>query len=318
MTIRTGSRIRLTKRALVMAGVEASYNVDPTLSLSTDAVLAMAPNYSLKPTVLSRNFVREDLSPLGTRIGRKIATLEFEVEVRGNGSSSPGVVGNACIFGRLLRGCGYAQSAVTGTATIETPTNTTGNTNNPTWAKSGASSLRNRQQYIITCVKGGASATAKLRVSQGHPCDPTDASILQEGVTASVSSGSTMTVTVNTADPLAPTIAVGGTFQAGTVLTATILGVTFTYTVVSGDSNNTGAAASFAAVIDPNALITASASSGTITLGYASYAAGCCRDLGHHGHDAGFQWLHCYPDLHRLSDSRGLMDGGYLPGWPAL
>lgn len=50
-------------------------------------------------------------------------------------------------------------------------------------------------------------------------------------------------------------ITVGGTFSAGTVLTATVNGVAVSYTVVAGDTNLAGAAASFAKAINASAIV---------------------------------------------------------------
>ena len=41
--------------------------------------------HTIKPNVLERNFVRKDLSPMPFIIGRKVASMEFETELRGNG-----------------------------------------------------------------------------------------------------------------------------------------------------------------------------------------------------------------------------------------
>ncbi len=275
MAVSTGSKVRLTRRALLLAGVETTFNTDPTLSTSTDAMLVMAPTYTVNPTVLTRDFVREDLSPLGTRIGRKLASMDFEVEFRGNGSAAPSTLGNECILARLLRGCGYARTSISGTGCVETPRNHTGNTNNPTWAGGGASTQRDVSQYIITCVKAGASATAKLRVSQG-PIVPTDDDrVLQEGVTAVVTGTSaTMTATINQTDPLSVTETIGGVFHAGDVITTTVLGVVFAHTVISGDTDAAGTATAIAALIDASALFIASAVGAVITITYASTAVG--------------------------------------------
>ena len=47
--------------------------------------------FTVKPNVLERNFVRNDLSPMPFIIGRKIASMEFETELRGNGLQNSGL-----------------------------------------------------------------------------------------------------------------------------------------------------------------------------------------------------------------------------------
>ena len=58
--------------------------------------------------MLERDFTRNDLSPLPFIIGRKIASVEFETELRGNGLQNSGLTANAPVIARLFQACGYA------------------------------------------------------------------------------------------------------------------------------------------------------------------------------------------------------------------
>ena len=274
------SQLLLTRRAVVLVGIESTYNTDPGLSPSTDAVLVSTPDYKTTNTVLERNFVRQSLSPLGHIIGRKLAMMDFGMEFRSNGLTQSGSLGNECILGRMLRACGYAATSLTGGAAVGAPVAVVNAGAVPTWVGAGTSLLSNVSVYTATVVLGGASATAKIRITGGQFL-PTGESattgyLPQEGVTASVSgAGATTTLAVVTTNPLAPTITVGGSFHAGDVLSATICGITFTYTAVSGDTNLSGVATSFAAVIAADArMTTTAASSAVITVGYTSVGAG--------------------------------------------
>lgn len=273
--IREASRVLLTRRALILGKIESTYNVDANPSPSTDAALVSEPDYAVDANVLTRNFVREDISPLGSRVGRKLASLSFGMEFRSNGNTDSGSLSDESMVGRFLRACGYSVSGMTGTGTVGSVKNTTGNTVNPSgWAVGGASTLLNKAKYTITCVLGGASATAKLRVSGGEIVD--DATVLpNEGVTAEVTgSGATVTATVDQSDPLAVDVTIGGVFHVGDVVTVVVCGVEFNLTVTSGMTNLNGIATALATLIDAHALITASPSSAVVTIGYAGLAAG--------------------------------------------
>ena len=164
-----GTKVRLTRKALVTGKIETTYGVDSVPTAALDAALVSDPDYSIDPTVLERNFVREDLSPLGTRVGRKLASLSFGMELRSNGLTQSGSVSDAARIGTFLRACGYSETGMTGTGTVSAVTEAIGNTVNPSgWAVAGANTATNVNKYRITCVLAGASATAKLRVTGGQ------------------------------------------------------------------------------------------------------------------------------------------------------
>ena len=108
----------LTRRAVVLAKVETTRGVDASPVPATDAMLVADPDYTTDLNVLERDFVRNDLSPLGHTIGRKLAGATFTVEMRSNGLTNSGSVADAAVLGTLFRGCGYSETGISGVGTI--------------------------------------------------------------------------------------------------------------------------------------------------------------------------------------------------------
>ena len=105
--------ILLTRRAVVLAAVETTFNTAATLDAATDAILVAEPDYVVDVTVLERDFTRDTLSPEAHITGRKLARMRFRGELRGNGEQDSGLVADAPIVARLLRGCGYELTGFT-------------------------------------------------------------------------------------------------------------------------------------------------------------------------------------------------------------
>ncbi len=278
----------LTKRALLLAKVETTFGTDAVPDPTNDALLIREPDFSADITTIVRDNVQQDLSPSGVITGRKIGSITFQHEVRGSGS-----VGTAPALGTLLKGCGYAETAViavggtdgycanwdpfTNNAGIDWDSVVDGGTLDTTNYPRSA-------EYIASIVNSAATPT--IRVTGGNKTvdNDTDAAhddsspgkVPCEKFEASVGGTSpTMTLTVNYTDPLIPLYTVGGTFQAGDILTATILGLDFSYTVVGGDVDNDGAALGLAGVIAAHALITATAvATDIVTVGFTGAYAG--------------------------------------------
>ena len=98
--------VLLTRKAVVQAALEATYNTQASVGVN-DGLLVNNPMFSVKPNVLERNFVRNDLSPMPIIIGRKVASMEFETELRGNGLQGSGLSPQAPVIARLFQACGY-------------------------------------------------------------------------------------------------------------------------------------------------------------------------------------------------------------------
>ena len=130
-------------------------------------MLVANPNFSVAPNVLERNFVRADLGPLAFIIGRKIAKMEFETELRGNGRSNSGLLTDLPIIGRLLRACGYeATASGAGTETVIGPYSI-GDDPVPVTVTASASGATNTDvvTYWIEVTTGGASGTAQITIT---------------------------------------------------------------------------------------------------------------------------------------------------------
>jgi hypothetical protein len=156
--------VLLTRKAVVRAAMESSYDVAASLGLN-DGLLVDKPQFKIKPNVLERNFVRNDLSPMPHIIGRKIASVEFETELRGNGVQNSGVTTDAPIIARLFRACGYA---LTGHAQSSLSTVfAVGDEDTPvTWA-GDASMATNTDMiaYYVTVDTPGASGVAHITIT---------------------------------------------------------------------------------------------------------------------------------------------------------
>jgi len=273
----------LTRRALVLAKIESTYNTDASPDQTNDAILVEDPDYSVDVTMLNRNFVKTSLSKLGVKSGRKLASLGFSMEFRSNGKTNSGSLSDAPIAGRMLRACGFSETAVSGTGTVGAVKDDSGNTNDPSaWAVGGESTYQIKADYTITCVKAGASATAELRVTGGT--DDNTSVLPSEARSATVEGVGTLTL--DESDPTSVTYTVGGTFTAGDKFTAVVNGETFTHTVVAGDTDNDGIATALAALIDANTLLTASATAAVVTVTIPSTAVtsgSTALDLGGSG-----------------------------------
>lgn len=279
--VRTQSRSRLTRKAVLLAKVESTFNTDASPD-STNAILVEEPSYEIDVTTLERNSLRDDISPLGVVTGRKLARMTFTVEVRSNGLTNSGDVNDEAELGRLLRGCGYSVTAITGTGTIGTVQPATTNTTNPTWAAGGASTKTANILYKLRCVLGGASATAKIRVTGYHPGEDTGylPSEVFTGEVYNSAETPTGTVTVDESDPLAVDYTIAGTFNVGDKFVLTVGGVRFTHTVVSGDTDNDGIASALATLIDAHSLIAATTTANVINVTFTGNGAGAAITSG--------------------------------------
>jgi hypothetical protein len=102
--------VLLTRKAVLQAAMESVYNTPQAVGVN-DGFLISNPMFTIKPNVLERNFVRNDLSPMPIIIGRKIASMEFETELRSNGNSNTAASMVPALITRLFRACGYALTS---------------------------------------------------------------------------------------------------------------------------------------------------------------------------------------------------------------
>lgn len=157
----------LTRRAVVLAKIESSYNVDPVPVPATDAILVENPDYKIDMTMLERNMARFDLDTVPGTTGRKLASMTFTHEWRSNGRSNSGLSADAPNLGLLLRGCGYAQAAIAaGTGQVGAVNAAETNVSAPTWAAAGSwAALSMPVVYTVVVTTGGASGVAKVSIT---------------------------------------------------------------------------------------------------------------------------------------------------------
>lgn len=157
----------LMRRTVVLAKVESSPNVDASPVPTLDAVLAEDPDFSVEVNVLERNFARFDLDRVAHKVGRKLASLKFSHEWRSNGLTNG--ASTAAKLGTLLRGCGFAQTALASGASGQVGSVQADDANTgPTisWVAAGTwAGLTQPILYTLEVTTGGASATAKVSIT---------------------------------------------------------------------------------------------------------------------------------------------------------
>lgn len=153
----------VSRRAVVQAKIEASYGVAETPGAG-DGVLSEIPAYTITPNILERDFTRNDLSPLGIIVARKIAKLEFTTELRGNGKENSGLTADAAVLTRLIQASGYALSGHT-TAFALGPYPTNDQVNPVAWTAAGTPTNTAVIAYYIAVTTGGVSGTAHITIT---------------------------------------------------------------------------------------------------------------------------------------------------------
>lgn len=281
----------LTRRAVLLVKMESSPGVDAAPGVS-DALMVSEPAYTINPTVLERNFVRDDISPQGKRVGRVLAGMTFGVELRGNNAANSGNIGDAPRIGRLLRACGYSETAISGSGRIGDIREIDTHAVPVSFATGGSPSVTDFRDYMITCVLGGASATAKLRVTELNGYD-TD-TLKNETFSAQKKSASG-TVTVNATNPLSVVFTIGGTWAVGDTVTAYVGGEKFTHTVPGGGTATTAIATALAALIDLSTDIAASAVGSAATVTFTNDKGGTTVTSGSTALDVGNSGVNVTP-----------------------
>lgn len=109
----------LTKRKVLYAKEEGTYNTDPTPG-ATDAVLVENLSWSNEGLkMIERPAVRPVLGALAQVYGGRLVSVSFDAEVKGSGAA-----GTAPEIGVLLRGCGLGETIVAATSVIYAPVST--------------------------------------------------------------------------------------------------------------------------------------------------------------------------------------------------
>lgn len=261
----------LTRRACVMAKIETTPGTDASPTAALDAILVASPDFNVDLQTLERDYVRADISPLGVAVGRKLAKMKFTVELRSNGLTNTGNISNVAKMGRLLRGCGYSETAVSGAGTVEAVRTVGSPAVAPTWAISGTNANKNYNTFLLTCVLGGASATAKIRVDELNGYAPNHHK--NESITISTNSAAG-TVAFNQTNPVVETITFAGTWVAGERVYYNVHGYEGFLTSGSTPTPTTMGAALASALNAHSSAMGAVNSSGTVTCTYTGAMAG--------------------------------------------
>ncbi len=107
----------LARKKILLAKIEATYGTDAAPA-GADAVLVSELNLSpLEAQTVQRNNIRPYLGrDLEIHVGEHVK-VDFQVEVAGSGTSGASITAPA--WGKLMRGCGFAETVDTATAGSE-------------------------------------------------------------------------------------------------------------------------------------------------------------------------------------------------------
>lgn len=154
----------LFQRGLLLAKIEGTFGVDASPTATDDAFLVRNPDFSPDITQLDRSAnVRNSLSQLKTKPGRKVANISFGYEVRGSGVTD---ASTAPRLGTLLRACGYNETAIdSASATIGTVNADAGNTGTVTWSKTTQYDGTLPRTVTITASTSGGSGIAEVDIT---------------------------------------------------------------------------------------------------------------------------------------------------------
>lgn len=110
---------RYTRRSAVLVKPEAVYGVAETVFAATDAILLTAPpQFLIEPDNVPRNLALPWMGNSEELPATRRAKLNFKVEMVGSGTA-----GTAPAWGKLLRGCGFAETVVAGNRVEYAPIN---------------------------------------------------------------------------------------------------------------------------------------------------------------------------------------------------
>lgn len=110
----------LTRRKVLLAKVESTYNTDPTPTEGSDAVLCEGLTWaSANLKMIERPAVRPSLAALRQVYGGRLLQITFACEVKGSGAA-----GTAPEIGQLLRACGLGETVSASTSVTYAPAST--------------------------------------------------------------------------------------------------------------------------------------------------------------------------------------------------
>ena len=162
---------KLTRRELILAKIETSYNTDSTPD-GSNAILVENLSWSNEGSrMVERPVIKNTLAPEKQIFAGTLRQITFDVELKGSGTADAPPE-----FGPLLRACGFGEDIVTGTSVTYLP------------ASAGVESItiyyyEDGTLYKVTGVRGNVSvdlttgSIGKLSFTfTGHVDDGTDTS----------------------------------------------------------------------------------------------------------------------------------------------
>lgn len=97
-------------RGLLLAKTESTFNVAEALSAAADAFEVINPDFAPDITSQRRQVLASDISPFEALVTRKVGRMTFSLEVKNNGNTAASL---APRIGRLLKACGFTETAIT-------------------------------------------------------------------------------------------------------------------------------------------------------------------------------------------------------------
>lgn len=157
-------------RGLVLAAIEDTFNEAQSLDEATDAFEAINPDFTPDISSQVRAVAAPDLSPFESLVTRKVGGMSFSIEVKSNGNTAASV---APRIGRLLRACGFGETALT-TAFQNVYRTVANEANSGDMNFYGDSTTYTGGVYLkfkVTITTGGASGVAVATIE--HPAEAT-------------------------------------------------------------------------------------------------------------------------------------------------
>lgn len=112
----------LTRKTVILAKIESNYGVDPTPTVSANALLVKDVDLKINGETLERDFIRSSLSGLQFVRGVKDCDVSFKTELKGTGTR--GVLPAFGWEGTLFRACGMSETVSAATSITYVPVST--------------------------------------------------------------------------------------------------------------------------------------------------------------------------------------------------
>lgn len=156
----------LTRKTVLLFKEETVFGEDASPDASNNALLVEEAAWSLDVKMIERNFYVAHLSPQAKLAGRKLGTISFSHEVRGNGLAQTSL-GNLPKLGQLMKSCGFNAVNVGSTATdrIQPLVAQDGNVGAMTVSRSGTLTNTQPAVYTIVCTGAGGSGVAEVSIT---------------------------------------------------------------------------------------------------------------------------------------------------------